>query len=122
MSIIRKLKKKEIGIYFEPFQTVESRKPIVKFPQELPFKNEETPNELIASKYYTWLKNSSIPKLLIYASPGMQIKFADVKQHKIEFPNLTTAFIGKGKHYIQEDQPHNISEAIEQWYIQNWGN
>lgn len=120
MSIIRKLKNTEIEIYLEPFKTVDSRKPIVKFPQELPFKNEGTLNERIVSKYYAWLKNSSIPKLLIYANPGVQIKFADIEQHKSEFPNLATAFIGKGKHYIQEDQPHNIGEAIEQWYLRNW--
>lgn len=122
MSINRKLSSVEKKHYESPFQTVESRMPIVKFPQELPFKNEGTLNERIVSKYYTWLKNSSIPKLLIYASPGVQIKFTDVEQHKSEFPNLTTAFIGKGKHYIQEDEPHNIGEAIEQWYIQNWEN
>lgn len=120
MSINRKLSSIEKKHYESPFQTVESRKPIVKFPQELPFKNEGTLNERIVSKYYTWLRNSSIPKLLIYASPGVQIKFADVEQHKSEFPNLTTAFIGKGKHYIQEDQPQNIGEAIEHWYLLKW--
>lgn len=74
MSNTRKLSSIEKKHYESSFQTIESRKPIVKFPQELPFGNEGTLNERLVSKYYAWLKNSSVPKLVIYASPGVQIK------------------------------------------------
>ena len=119
-AIIRKLSLIEKQKYFEPFLTVESRKPIVKLPQELPFNGEETLNAKIVSDYYVWLKKTKLPKLLVYAKPGVQIQERHVEQYKMEFANLTTAFIGKGKHYIQEDQPDNICEAIEQWYLLNY--
>lgn len=122
ISIIRKLSKEERNIYFEPFKKLENRRPIIKFPQELPFKNENTPNNKIATDYYEFLKRSEIPKLLLYAKPGVQIREKEVELYKSEFPKLTTTFIGKGKHYIQEDQPDNIGEAIAQWYVKKFNN
>ena len=120
MSINRKLTKAEKQIYFEPFQTLESRKPIIKFPQELPFKGEGSLTEEIVSNYYEWLKKTEIPKLLLYAKPGVQITSKEIEKYRTEFTNLSTAYIGSGKHYIQEDQPDNIGEAIEQWYLKQY--
>jgi len=121
MSINRKLIEAEQHFYKEPFHTIESRKPIVKFPQEHPFKGEGTINKKIASNYYKWLMGTPISKLLVYATPGVQITSREVEKYKKEFSNITTAYVGKGKHYIQEDQPGNIGEAIEQWYLQKYG-
>lgn len=119
-SMIRKLSKQEKQTYLEPFRTIESRKPIVKFPQELPIINEGTKNEKIASEYFEWLKKSTIPKLLLYAKPGIQIQKKQFKFYKSNLLKLTAVYIGKGKHYIQEDQPQNIGEAIEQWFLLNY--
>jgi haloalkane dehalogenase len=30
--------------------------------------------------------------------------------------NLKTVEIGPGAHFVQEDQPHAIGEAIAEWY------
>ena len=119
-SIIRRLSKQEKQTYFEPFKTIESRKPIVKFPQELPFNEEGTINEKIAKEYFEWLKKSTIPKLLLYAKPGVQIQKKQLEFYKNNLQKLTTTYIGRGKHYIQEDQPQNIGEAIEQWFLLNY--
>lgn len=29
-------------------------------------------------------------------------------------------YIGKGKHFIQEDQPHEIGKAIQMWVNENY--
>jgi haloalkane dehalogenase len=115
-SIKRKLSKVEKKTYAEPFITLESRKPITRFPIELPFKGENTQNEKIATDYYNFLKATEIPKLLLYAKPGALIKEKDVKQFGAEFTNLTSAYIGTGLHYIQEDQPGEIAKEILLWY------
>lgn len=117
MSINRKLNKFEKVKYLEPFISLESRKPIIKFPKELPFINDKTKNEHVVLNYYEWLKTTPIPKLLLYAKPGVQITNREVQIYEEQFKNLTSVFIGKGKHYIQEDQPENIGEAIENWYL-----
>jgi haloalkane dehalogenase len=117
MSIIRKLSRKEKEYYAAPFSTMKSRKPIVEFPKELPFSGENAFNEKVISDNFEWFKKSNIPKLLLYAKPGALIKSSDIVSLESELNNLTTVYIGKGKHYIQEDQPQNIGEAIEQWCL-----
>lgn len=115
-SMNRKLSKYEKQVYNEPFKSLVSREPIIKFPQELPFKGEGSLNEQIAKEYYSWLQHTEIPKLLLYAKPGVQIKNKEVELYKSKFPNLTTRFIGAGKHFIQEDQPENIGKEIRKWF------
>jgi haloalkane dehalogenase len=116
----RKLTKEEKAYYSAPYPTVDSRKPIEVWPKEIPI--EETPyrNYIVVSEYVKWLKETTIPKLLLYAKPGMIIKKKDVKRIKSEFKNIETKYVGKGKHYIQEDQPKNIGEAIERWVLLNY--
>jgi haloalkane dehalogenase len=117
MSIVRHLSREERAIYRQPFKTLESRKPIVKLPQELPFKNSGSENEKIAKHYFDWLCQTKIPKLLLYAKPGVQIKEKEALELKKLFRNTTLAYIGKGKHYIQEDQPDAIGQAIQLWLL-----
>jgi len=114
-SMYHKLSKSEKQAYNAPFITPESRKPVVMFPQELPFLGSGTKNEEIAKQYYKWLQQTDIPKLLLYARPGVQIKEKDVPEIKKEIPNLTAQYIGRGKHFIQEDQPKNIGVMIFRW-------
>jgi len=115
-SMNRRLTKGEQRTYMEPFTTVESRKPIIKFPQELPFRGSGTENEKVANDYYSWLKQTKVPKLLLYANPGVQIKKANVQELKESLPNLTVQDLGKGKHFIQEDEPNKIGIAVQNWF------
>jgi len=115
-SMYHSLSKTEKKIYNQPFLTSESRKPVVRFPQELPFRGTQTKNEEIAKRYFSWLQQSNIPKLLLYARPGVQIKKENVIELKYKLPNLTSRYIGKGKHFIQEDQPEMIAAEIKAWY------
>ena len=115
-SMNRKLSKFEKQRYNEPFKSLDSRKPVIKFPQELPFKGDGSLNENIATEYYRWLQKTEIPKLLLYAKPGVQIKKGEIELYESKFPNLTTRYIGAGKHFIQEDQPENIGKEIRKWF------
>jgi len=115
-SMYHRLSKTEKKIYNQPFLTSESRKPVVRFPQELPFQGTGTKNEEIAKRYFSWLQQTNIPKLLLYARPGVQIKEENVIELKYKLPNLTARYIGKGKHFIQEDQPKAIATELKIWY------
>jgi len=115
LSMYRKLTKREKRVYKEPFTTKESRKPVIMFPRELPFAGSHTKNERIAAEYYQWLCSTPVPKLLLYAKPGVQIKEKQVEELKRDLSNLTAEYVGKGKHFIQEDQPANIGEKIKTW-------
>jgi haloalkane dehalogenase len=115
VGVKRKLTEEEKAHYSSPYPTVESRKPIEVWPKEIPIDGFPEENHAIISRYTKWLQETDIPMLLTYAKPGMIIKKKDVIHIEQEIKHITTVYIGKGKHYIQEDQPHNIGRAISNW-------
>lgn len=111
----RKLTEEEKAYYGAPFKTEESRKLMHVFAQEIPFEGPAHHNYQIIHTYSEWLKETTIPKLMLYASPGMVVTKKHVKRIKNEMKNLKAVYVGKGTHYIQEDAPHEIGKAIENW-------
>ena len=114
----RKLTDEEKAYYAAPYPTVESRKPVRVWPLEIPFDGPTAANYEIINGYAQWLKETNVPKLLLYAKPGMIIRKEQVETIKSDMKNLEAVYIGKGKHYVQEDHPHEIGRAIENWVQQ----
>ncbi len=67
-------------------------------------------------RYYEKLRQSDIPKLLLWAKPGAITKKKEVDQIKQDFKNLQDVYLGKGKHYLQEDHPDEIGKEVVDWY------
>ena len=114
--MVRKLSKEEMDYYREPFLEESSRKPVLVWPNEIPIDGYPSDNADIIQHYYEKLKQSEIPKLLLWAKPGAIIKEKNVEQIKREFKNLKDVYLGKGKHYLQEDHPDKIGKAIVDWF------
>jgi haloalkane dehalogenase len=114
--MVRKLTKEEMDHYREPFLEESSRKPVLVWPNEIPIDGHPADNTEIVQRYYEKLKQSDIPKLLLWAKPGAIIKEKHVDKIKQEFKNLQDIYLGKGKHYLQEDHPDEIGKAIVDWY------
>ena len=72
----------------------------------------------IVSGYSQWLQETQIPKLMLTFNPGVIIKAEEAGWIAANFPNLTEVHIGDGLHYVQEDRPHEIGEAIADWRSQ----
>ncbi|MEM7367961.1 MAG: haloalkane dehalogenase [Bacteroidota bacterium] len=115
VGIDRQLTEQEKDYYSAPYPTVESRKPVKVWPKEIPFEGPGATNYAEIDAYTKWLKTSPLPKLLLYAKPGMILKKDDVARIQNELQNLEAVYIGKGKHYVQEDHPHEIGRAIQSW-------
>ena len=64
--------------------------------------------------YAEWLAGSNLPKLFINAEPGA-ILIGNQREFCRQWPNQKEVTV-KGSHFIQEDSPHAICEAIAQWY------
>ena len=71
--------------------------------------------ELVRS-YSEWLERSTVPKLLLYAQPGALVRGAMVEWCRQHIRALYTKDIGPGLHFVQEDQPHRIGQALREWY------
>lgn len=114
-ATIRTLTEKEMAYYAAPYPNLKSRKPLRVWPTEIPISGSPKNVYEVVNNYHQWLKETEIPKLCLYGSPGIMIKKNDVEWLKKHFPNLSTKHIGEALHFVQEDQPHAIGEALSEW-------
>ncbi len=116
MMVSRRLTPFEKAAYAAPYPDVASRKPVEQWPREISWDGDPADVTEAVNTYNAWLRRSPIPKLFLWAKPGMIIRGEKAaRQVAVMFPNTETVFVGKGRHYIQEDQPDAIGEALSDW-------
>jgi haloalkane dehalogenase len=115
MMTSRKLTSTERDAYREPFLDPASRLPVAQWPREIPFDGDPADVHRIVSEYWAWLQETDIPKLMLVAKPGVIIKSDVADELEAALPAIERVDIGKGKHYVQEDQPDAISRALDDW-------
>ena len=115
-SIVRKLSVEEMNHYREPFKEASSRKPVWRWPNELPIEGEPADVVETVETYNRWLQQTDLPKLLFYGNPGVLIKAPVLEWCSQNLKHLRTVDIGPGIHYLQEDNPHLIGSEIANWY------
>ena len=102
--------------YREPFKEPLSRKPIWRMPNDIPIGGEPADVVEEVETYNKKLKQSELPKLLFYATPGALTPAAMVDWCRSNLKNLKTVNIGPGSHYLQEDNPDLIGSQLVDWY------
>ena len=105
-----------MNVYRAPFLDPAHRKPVWRWPNELPIEGEPADTAEAVDANFAWLQRSDIPKILFRATPGAIVPPAAVENLASALPNLTTVDLGDGIHYLQEDHPHEIGEGIAHWY------
>jgi haloalkane dehalogenase len=113
----RDLTDEEMAYYRAPYHTKASRKPVRVWPQEVPFDGKPAASFRVIDGYARWIETTELPKLLLWAKPGVLIKEADVTKIEARMKNLTTVYIGPGRHFVQESQPTKIAKAIASWFV-----
>jgi haloalkane dehalogenase len=110
-SVLRGLGEAEMAHYRAPFREQgESRRPTLSWPREIPVGGEPADVIAIVEAYDKWLGTSTIPKLFINAEPG-SILTGPQREFCRRWPNQTEVTVA-GSHFIQEDSPREIGEAI----------
>jgi haloalkane dehalogenase len=115
-GVVRELAEDEMNAYREPYLEPETRKPLWRWPNEIPIGGEPSDVNEAVLKYNAQLVDWDIPKLLFYAEPGAILPKPTVEWCEVNLKNLTTINLGKGLHYLQEDHPHAIGEGLVEWY------
>ena len=72
-AVVRKLSKEEMAAYRAPFPTPASRRPILRFPRELPIAGEPQDVYAMIEQDHAALRTSEYPKLLFCGDPGALI-------------------------------------------------
>ena len=118
-ATLRPLSKKAHDTYRQPFEDPAARTPLVVWPSQIPIDGEPASMVEKAHQWNEWLKASPVPKLALYAEPGMFMPKEAVEAMKKMFPNLATQSIGPGLHFVQESQPDAIGNALALWLQTN---
>ncbi len=114
-SVLRGLTDAEMQVYRAPYVDPPTRKPVWRWPNEIPIEGEPTANTAVFGDFASWLQRSPIPKLLLTATPGALIGDKLIAWCEANLPNLQSVNVGEGSHFIQEDCPHEIGDAIAGW-------
>lgn len=112
-SILRDLTEDEHDEYRRPFTNPADRRPTLTWPREIPIEGEPADVNQIVDEYSRWLATSEMPKLFINADPGA-ILIGPQREFCRAWPNVTEVSVA-GSHFIQEDSPHEIGQAIADW-------
>lgn len=113
-SVLRRLSETEMDAYRRPFvHQGEDRRVMLTWPREIPIAGEPEDVVAIVEEYAAWMAGNALPKLFINAEPGSiltgpQREFCRTWKNQRE---VTVA----GSHFVQEDSPLEIAEAIAAW-------
>lgn len=113
-SIIRGLSDDELSVYRAPYlEPGEGRRPTLTWPRQIPFEGNPSDVHDIVASYAAWMSENDLPKLFINAEPGM-ILTGSQREFCRSWKNQDEVTVD-GLHFIQEDSPDEIGDAIRVW-------
>jgi haloalkane dehalogenase len=116
-ATVRKLTDEEMSVYRAPFPTAESRRPIWRFPNELPIAGQPADVYSTLESAHRALAQSSYPKLLFMATPGALVSPSVAKRFSSNIEDCRVVDLGSGIHYLQEDHPELIGATLNEWLV-----
>ena len=114
-ATVRKLTDEEMAVYRAPFPTPRSRRPVWRFPNELPIAGEPSDVWATIEKAHAALKESRYPKLLFVGDPGALVSPAFAERFAATLQNCRLVPLGVGRHFLQEDHPETIGRTVTAW-------
>ena len=113
-SVLRGLTEAEMTVYRRPFLTPgEDRRPTLSWPRQIPLAGEPREVVDIVQEYADWMATNELPKLFVNAEPGAILVGAQ-REFCRGWKNQTEVTV-RGSHFIQEDSPTEIGEALHAW-------
>jgi haloalkane dehalogenase len=115
LGVMRELSEAEMAAYRAPYPTPASRLPTLQWPREIPIGGEPAFAAAEVAANGEWLLESTLPKLLFHAEPGLLLPAPAVDYLRANLTNLEIRFLGAGTHYLQEEHPHLIGQGLADW-------
>ena len=110
-AVLRDLEEDEMNEYRRPFMSADDRQPTLNWPRAITIEGEPADVAEIIGNYGQWLAGEdTLPKLFINAEPG-SILTGRQREFCRSWPNQKEITV-KGLHFVQEDSPHEIGEAV----------
>ena len=113
-AVIRDMTEAEMNVYRKPYLAEgEDRRPTLTWPRQIPIEGEPENVCRIVDDYGAWLAQSDVPKLFINAAPG-SILTGEQREFCRTWPNQTEVTVN-GIHFVQEDSPDEIGQAVAEF-------
>jgi haloalkane dehalogenase len=112
-AVLRGLTEDEMAHYRAPFSTPDDRLPTLNWPRQIPISGEPAHMVSLVQEYADFMASSAFPKLFINAEPG-SILVGRQREFCRSWPNQQEVTV-KGLHFIQEDSPVEIGQAVARW-------
>jgi haloalkane dehalogenase len=112
-SVIRELTETEMENYRAAFSNPDDRQPTLNWPRQIPISGEPPHMVELVTNYGQFMSSSNIPKLFINADPG-SILVGPQREFCRSWPNQQEVTV-KGLHFVQEDSPAEIGQAVAGW-------
>jgi len=115
IAIQRRLSVKEMEAYRGPYRSAgDDRQAMLAWPRQVPLNGQPEAAVAFINEYEEWLANSAaVPKLFVNVEPG-SVLTGPLRDYARAVPNTQEVTV-RGKHYVQEDSPHDIGRAIAEW-------
>jgi len=111
--VMRTLSDAEMAEYRRPFGTPADRWPTLDWPRQIPLAGNPPEVVAIVESYAAWMAENDLPKLFVNAEPGAVLT-RGLRDFCRSWKQQTEVTV-TGKHFIQEDSPREIGEAIAGW-------
>jgi haloalkane dehalogenase len=114
-TIMRTLTQEEMDEYRRPFlEPGEARRPTLTWPRQIPLDGQPADVAEIIGAYAAWLPQSDLPKLFVRGDPGAMLSEGPLLEFCRSWRAQTEVTV-PGLHYLQEDSPHEIGQAVAEW-------
>jgi haloalkane dehalogenase len=112
--ILRRLTDPEMDAYRQPFrERGEARRPTLAWPRQFPIEGEPPDVVEVVRSNASWLASSAVAKLFVNADPGT---ISEPERALCRSWPRTTEVCARGLHFLQEDSPDAIGEALRRWH------
>ena len=113
-SILADLPEEDMNEYRRPFQEPgESRRPTLTWPRQIPLDGQPEDVVKIVGDYADWMSSNDLPKLFVNAEPGALLT-GPQRDFCRQWSNQTEVTVA-GSHFIHEDSPEEIANALVDW-------
>lgn len=105
----------EWDAYRAPFRTARDRLPVLRWVHQIPVAGEPADVTEVVRRNQDVLFSDKAPRLLLHGEPGAVVQAAEVAWCRERAVGLDMVSVGPGLHFLPEDQPRAISQAIRSW-------
>lgn len=114
-GMVRTLSDEEMKNYSDPFADKHAEKPIKQYLRELPKGDGKSKVDKLIADNMEKLKQSKLPKLMLYSVPGFITTIESMMWAKEHLPEIEVADVGESLHYAQESDPFLMGETMSIW-------